>query len=80
MAYKKDKIDLGLAILSATSRYGQTRTVREIAAYCDVSFQYIQNVERVALAKLRKHISKELLEELMQEVYAKEQEYGEEEI
>lgn len=46
-------IDLGLAISGATLKYGETRDLRELAAYCGVSHQYISQLEQRALRKLR---------------------------
>lgn len=50
---KGQRVDLGLAISGATLRPGQTRSLLEIAAYCDCSIENISYIERNALRKLR---------------------------
>jgi len=47
------RIDLGLAISGATLRRGQCRSLSEIAAYCDCSYQFIHMTEQRALDKMR---------------------------
>lgn len=47
-------IDLGLAISALTLKYGQTRSHKEIAAYCGCSWQAIYSIEAKALHKVRK--------------------------
>lgn len=49
----KEGVELGLAISRLSMKAGQTRTCRELAAYCGVSTQAIQQMERKALRKLR---------------------------
>lgn len=46
-------IDLGLAISALTLRYGQTRTQKELAAYCGCSQQAIYEIERKAMRRIR---------------------------
>lgn len=46
-------IDLGLAILSAVTQPGERRSLREIAAYCGCSRNYVWLLEQRALRKLR---------------------------
>jgi DNA-directed RNA polymerase specialized sigma24 family protein len=50
---KSARIDLGLAILSAT-RPGKQLSCAEIAAYCDCTPEAIRHVEQKALARLRR--------------------------
>lgn len=51
----KRGIDVGLAILSATTPPGVCRSRAEIAAFCDCTASAIGSIERRALAKLRAH-------------------------
>ncbi len=53
MKIPNSDIDLGLAILSATTQPGERRSVREIAAYCGCTSTYIFQIEQRALRKLR---------------------------
>ena len=53
----KEDIDLGLAISHATLPPGQTRTYREIAAYCGCGWQTIWEIENRAKRKLRKRLA-----------------------
>jgi DNA-directed RNA polymerase sigma subunit (sigma70/sigma32) len=55
---KTTRIDLGLAILSAT-RPGERLSCAEIAAYCDCTSGRIQQIERKALARLRRELAKQ---------------------
>lgn len=50
----RQSIDLGLAVLSATLRPGETRNPYEIAEVCECSYTAIQKIERSALNKLKK--------------------------
>jgi len=54
---KVERIDLGLAILSAT-RQGERLTPTEIAAYCDCTPGRIRQIENRALARLRRGLSR----------------------
>lgn len=47
------EIDLGLAISGATLGPGESRSLREIAAFCGCSWQWIYLIEKRALKKLR---------------------------
>jgi len=51
-----NEIDLGIAIAHATTRPGQRRTHREIAAYCGCTWANIWLIEQRALHKLRKRL------------------------
>jgi hypothetical protein len=57
---KSQRIDLGLAILEATSKPGTAHTLAEIAAYCDRSVNNIVIIQRKALRKLRRALKKAL--------------------
>jgi hypothetical protein len=50
------RTDLGLAISGATLAPGKTRTLDEIAAYCDVTKEAVRAMEVRALQKLRKRL------------------------
>ncbi len=50
---KGERIDLGIAIAHATTMPGQTRTLQEIADYCDCSREAIRHIEEAALKKCR---------------------------
>jgi hypothetical protein len=50
---KTERIDLGLAILSALSPAGQVWERIEIAAFCGCTNEYIRAIEFKALKKLR---------------------------
>jgi DNA-directed RNA polymerase sigma subunit (sigma70/sigma32) len=50
-------IDLGLAVSSLSLRPGQTRTHRELAAFCNCTHGTIQFIEKKALKKLRHQLS-----------------------
>jgi hypothetical protein len=56
---KATRIDLGLDILRAT-RPGEQLSPVEIAAYCDCTPGRIRQIERKALARLRRGLGKEL--------------------
>jgi DNA-directed RNA polymerase sigma subunit (sigma70/sigma32) len=47
-------IDLGLEISALSLRPGKTRTLRELAVFCDCSWQNIWLIEQRALHKLRR--------------------------
>lgn len=51
-----NRIDLGIAIAHATTKPGQRRSLREIAAYCDCVYANIWLIEQTALHKLRKRL------------------------
>ncbi len=53
---RSNDIDLGLAILAATTEPNVCRTHREIAAYCGCSHTMIEYIEQRALHKLRNKI------------------------
>lgn len=55
----KSNIDLGLAVSALSLKPGETRTQREIAAFCDCSYQRIQQIEWRALRKIRRHFMRE---------------------
>ncbi len=63
---KPNSIDLGLAISALHSRIGVPRDHRDIAAYCDCSWQRIWQIEQKALRKIRikLHCDKVLLDAL----------------
>jgi hypothetical protein len=52
-AAKQRAFDLGLAISAATLQPGQWRSAKQIAAFCDVSHQAIEQIEASAIAKVR---------------------------
>lgn len=60
----KLSVDIGLAVLSAYNEEtgepvtapGQTRSLREIAHYCDCTWQSIWRIEQVGLRKLRNRL------------------------
>ena len=54
---KSRRIDLGLAILSATAAPGATHTPQEIACFCDCTPSLIMDIEARALRKMRKKIA-----------------------
>jgi DNA-directed RNA polymerase sigma subunit (sigma70/sigma32) len=56
-------IDLGLAVLAATSC--PPHTCDEIAAYCGVSCQAIQQIEQKALRKVRAHFYRQKIKKLI---------------
>lgn len=47
---------LGIAIAHATCMPGQTRTLEEIAAYCDCTVNCISKIEQKAIRKLRRRL------------------------
>jgi len=49
----KSSIDLGLAVSALHSRYGVPREHKDIAAYCDCSWQAIWRIEQRAIRKIR---------------------------
>ncbi len=51
---RKSRFLLGLAISRATLAKGDYRTQEELAAYCDVTKQAIQDIEYRALRKCRR--------------------------
>lgn len=54
---KRDRIALGLAVSALSLRHGQTRTLEELAAFCDCSWQTLWMTEQRALRKLRARIA-----------------------
>lgn len=52
-ARKKQRLLLGLAVSALSLRPGQTRSLAEIAAFCDCSKGTILFIEQKALRKLR---------------------------
>ena len=70
---RKPGIDLGLAVSALSLQPGQTRTYRELSAFCvaagtPVSWQRIWQIEQRALRKLRAklyadHVLQEVLKE-----------------
>lgn len=50
---KTRRVNLGLAISGATLEPGKTRTLREIAAFCDCHWNAIYLIEQKAMKKLR---------------------------
>ena len=50
---KGRRIDLGLAVSGALLKPGETRSLEEIAAYCDCHKNAIFQIEAKALKKLR---------------------------
>lgn len=50
---RASRIDLGLAISGATLEPGETRTLRDLAAYCDCTYEGIRRIEEKALEKVR---------------------------
>lgn len=52
-ARRAKRIDLGLAISGATLTPGETRTLREIAAYCNCTYEGIRRIEEKAMEKVR---------------------------
>jgi hypothetical protein len=59
MKRQNPRVNLGLAIAGATLQPGQSRTLREIAAYCGCSMQAVQEIERTAMRKLRNRLMRE---------------------
>ena len=66
---RRRRIDLGLAISALHSKRGVPRGYKEIAAYCDCSWQRIHQIEQGALRKIRVQLyrDKRLNQELMEE-------------
>lgn len=48
-----NRIELGLAVSALSLRYGETRSTRELARFCNCAHVTIQNIERKALQKAR---------------------------
>jgi hypothetical protein len=53
MHVKDGSVDAGLILLAAATPAGRCRTLREIADACGCSLQYIQQIEKSAMFKLR---------------------------
>ena len=49
---KTERIDLGLALLRQCAKRGEPLDLRDIAAWCDCSWQAIHLIEHQALKKL----------------------------
>ena len=60
---KSKRIDLGLAVSGALLKPGQTRTLRELAAFCGCHWNAIHHIEQKALKKLRHSCRARLLSE-----------------
>jgi DNA-directed RNA polymerase specialized sigma subunit len=56
---KSQRIDLGLAIIAAVRRPGESLTLRDMAEICGCSKSAIWLIERAALKKLRRAIERE---------------------
>ena len=63
-AAKSEAIDLGLALLSIARIPGEPLTLEDIAAWCDCTRERIRQIERDALRKIRRRLSKEEWEQL----------------
>lgn len=50
---RREKIDLGLAVIAATRKPTESMNLSDIAEVCGVSPQAIWQIERKALAKMR---------------------------
>lgn len=62
------RVNLGIAVAHRSCQPGEVRTLREIAAFCDVHWNAIYAIELGALQKLRKRLAYErdpLLAELV---------------
>jgi DNA-directed RNA polymerase sigma subunit (sigma70/sigma32) len=53
---KRIRTDLGLALIDAVRAPGERLTLEEIAIWCDCTPQRIGEIERRALAKLRRRL------------------------
>lgn len=53
---RTERVNLGLALLELAAKPGQPLTLRDIAAWCDVSYKGIYMIEQKALIKLRNKI------------------------
>lgn len=66
---ERQRIDLGLALLSCLLLPGESLTSEDMAAWCGCSRSAIQGIERRALAKVRQRLVAEIGEEaIVQEV------------
>jgi hypothetical protein len=54
--HRKHSIDLGLAVLSAVTPAGVSRTLADIADCCECSCQMIWQIEHRAMRKIRKRL------------------------
>lgn len=61
-ARKKQRLLLGLAVSALSLRPGQTRSLGELAAYCECSKGTILWIEQQALRKVRSRLEPFLLE------------------
>lgn len=50
---KRDRIDLGLALMRRRAKPGAVFTTAEIAIYCGCTMQAIQHIERNAIRSVR---------------------------
>lgn len=57
-AQRKRRLALGLAVSALSLKPGQTRSQRDLAAFCDCSKSTIQWIELKALHKLRKGLER----------------------
>lgn len=57
MLTKQNKIDVGISVLCALASPGQTLTYQAIAEVCDCHRNRIMDIEKKALAKLRRRIN-----------------------
>jgi len=55
---KQERNDLGVELLRNRLTFGQTATCEEIAAWSDCSTDSVKEMERKALAKLRKLVGR----------------------
>lgn len=61
---KGERIDLGLAVMGMRAQPGERYTLGEIAAFAGCTGERIRQIERRALAKLRRRMPPEVLSEL----------------
>lgn len=52
-------VDLGLAVSALSLRYGQTRTIYDLACFCGCKPQRISQIEQQALRKMRFRLSRD---------------------
>lgn len=55
-ALKKQRLLLGLAVSALSLRPGQTRSLGELAAFCECSKGTILHIEQKAIAKMRQRL------------------------
>lgn len=56
---KRDRIDLGLALLAARAKRGEQFSVDEMAAWCDCNPNTILNIQAKAMAKVRRGLKRQ---------------------